>query len=157
MRIALALLVSSSVASAAPAPMQLLDDDVCTLVRTGKDRCAPIAKLDRATVYLSGTRHGIQRVLLAVPNGDRVMVGPSLDYTDAAIASTLVPVRLDGRPGVAVAIAATSGTKTTNQVVGCAAAENGVWKCTSLDLGACTPVIGADGAVGCGTATLHLD
>lgn len=157
MRIALALVMLSSVASAAPAPMQLLDDDVCTLVKTGKDRCAPIAKLDRATVYLSGTRHGIQRVLLAVPNGDRVMVSPSLDFTDVAIASTLVPVTLAGRPGVALAVAATSGTTTTNQVLGCAAAENGVWKCTSLDLGACTPVIGADGTVGCGTASLRID
>lgn len=160
MRIALALLVSS-VASAAPAPravpMQLLDDDVCTLVKSGKDRCAPIAKNAQATVYMSGTKHGIRRVLLAVPNGDRVMVGPSLDYLDAEIESTLVPVTLNGRAGVAVSIAATSDAGTTNQVVGCAAGANGVWKCTQLDLGACTPVIGADGAVGCGTTALTID
>ena len=163
MRIAFALLaLAASHAAAAPtskvAPMQLLDDDVCALLRSSTtDHCKAIAKSPLATVYRSATTHGVRRFILAIERGDRTLVGPAIDVVgDSATVSTLHAIKVNGRAAIAMDLASTFGTTgTTHAVVGCATTAAGAWKCAEVDLGRCAPTIGDDGSIesSCGGRT----
>ena len=159
-----ALLTSRS--HAAPtskvAPMQLLDDDVCELLRSNlTDHCKAIAKSPVATVYQSGSRYGVRRFVLAIAHGDRTMVGPAIDIVgDDATVPTLHAITLDGRAGIAMDLASSSRDGTRHEVLACGAIANGAWKCADVELGRCEPTIGADGSIAssCGGRTaLTLD
>ncbi len=161
MRIALVLLVLATTVHAAPtskvAPMQLVDDGVCELLRSNlTDHCNAIAKSPLATVYQSGSKHGIRRFVLAIERGERTLVGPAIDIVgDETTVPTLHAITLNGRAGIALDLASHDRTGTTHEVQGCATTANGAWKCAELDLGACEPTIGDDGSVesSCGGRT----
>ena len=163
MRIALLVLaVAGSHATAAPtskvAPMQLLDDDVCALLRSNTtDHCKAIAKSPLATVYQSGGKRGVRRFILAIEHGDRTLVGPAIDVVDDdATVPTLHAITMGGRAGIAMDLASSfHASGTSHAVVGCATTAAGAWKCTRLDLGRCEPTIGNDGTVesSCGDRT----
>ncbi len=167
MRIVLALVVIVLTrAHAAPtskvAPMQLVDDGVCELLRSNlTDRCKAIAKSPLATVYQSGSKHGVHRFVLAIERGDRTLVGPAIDVVgDDAAVPTLYAITLNGRAGIALDLASNAPAGTTHAVQGCSTTVNGAWKCVALDLGKCAPTIGDDGSVesSCGgRSTLSID
>jgi len=163
------LALAASHAAAAPtskvAPMQLLDDDVCALLRSNTtDRCKAIAKSPLATVYQSGTKRGIRRFILAIERGDRTLVGPAIDVVgDSATVPTLHAITVHGRAAIAMDLASfvrlepapgIGASGTTHTIVGCATTAAGAWKCTQVEL-ACEPTIGDDGSVesACGGRT----
>ena len=162
MRIALVVLASLITAvHAAPtskvAPMQLVDDGVCELLRSNlTDRCKAIAKSPIATVYQSGSKHGIRRFVLAIERGERTLVGPAIDVVgDDADHPTLHAVTLHGHAGIVLDLASSDRAGTTHELQGCASTESGAWKCAELALGRCEPTIGDDGSIesSCGGRT----
>ena len=163
MRIALVLLaLLAARLDAAPtskvAPMQLVDDGVCELLRSNTtDRCKAIAKSPLATVYQSGSRHGIRRFVLAIERGERTLVGPAIDIVgDDATVPTLHAITLAGHAGIALDLASSDRTGTTHEIQGCATTASGAWKCAEIELGRCEPTIGDDGSIesSCGGRTM---
>jgi hypothetical protein len=146
-----------------------------------KDGCKRVAKQAElgfdAEVFQAGTRRGIRRLVLVVTSGDQRMASPGVDLLgedcsdapcitlDTAI-PTVRPVQIDGRSGVVLDIVSTftRGTKSdrfqTESVVGCAPTAAGPWKCSTIDVGACTATVGVDGTLetSCGAhASLSVD
>jgi len=141
-----------------------------------KDGCKRLAKHAEpsfdAEVFQAGTRRGIRRLVLVVTSGDQRMASPGVDLlgedcSDAACVTldtatpTVRPVQIDGRPGVVLDIVSTftRGNKSdrfqTESLVGCAPTAEGPWKCSTVDVGACTATVGLDGTLetSCGAHT----
>jgi hypothetical protein len=141
-----------------------------------KDGCKRLSKHAEpsfaAEVFQAGTRRGIRRLVLVVTSGEQRMASPGIDLlgedcSDAACITldtatpTVRPVQIDGRPGVVLDIVSTftRGTKTdrfqTESLVGCAPTADGPWKCSTVDVGACTATVGLDGTLdtSCGAHT----
>ena len=153
--VAILMTVAPAHAGLAPrvAPMTAADDDVCELLKAERgDSCKRLARLGNATVY--GTAKGIRRVVLAIADGDDVLVSPPIDVAAGATTTTMRTVQLDGRPGVLVDVTTTRKRDTFETILAC---RDG--RCTSVELGSCRATIDPDGnvATSCGDhATLSL-
>ena len=186
---ALVLIAALAMPAAAEAPvlrpvvsaMVGVDGEPCSwLLSDIKDGCKRLTKHAEpsfaAEVFQAGTRRGIRRLVLVVTAGDQRMASPGIDLlgedcsdtaciTLDAATPTVKPVAIDGRPGVVLDLVSTftRGGKSdrfqTESLVGCAPMADGPWKCSKMDLGACTATLGVDGQVdsSCGAhASLSL-
>jgi hypothetical protein len=112
---------------------------------------------------------------MVVTADDQRMASPGIDLlgedcSDAACITldaatpTVKAVSIDGRPGVVLDLVSTfrrgaSDRFQTESLVGCAPSAAGPWKCSKMDLGACSATLGLDGQVesSCGArASLSL-
>lgn len=113
--------------------------------------------------------------MLVVTAGEQRMASPGIDLlgedcgdggcvTLDTAKPSVVPVAIDGRPGVMLHLVSTfARDKTTKfqteSLVGCAPTAEGLWKCSTMDLGSCSASVASDGQVetSCGTrASLSL-
>ncbi len=142
------------------APMTLASDEVCELLKSDRhDTCKPAAQLDRAKVYQAGASHGIRRYVLAIDRGDDTLISPSIDLpaedgTLDRATPTITAVEIDGHPGFVLDVVSSfhRGTKRartswqTEAIVGCTEVD-AVWKCVTVEPGACAATIDPDGSI----------
>lgn len=120
-------------------PMTAAEGDVCELLKAERgDTCRRTSQLGNASVY--ATRRGIRRVVLAIADGDDVLVSPPIDVPAGKPVPTVRAVSLDGRPAVVLDVV----TPQTEAIVACGVAQHA---CVTVDVGACRAIIDPDGAV----------